>query len=128
MNSNGFIGLMRESMAPFIHSTFPEGHRLIMDNDPKHKSKETTVWLKANDINHWLTPPQCPDLNPIELVWHELKVKVAESKPQSKIDFIKKIGKFWQETLTIEKCNQYINHLSKVLPHVVLNEGRATQF
>lgn len=129
-------------------NTFPDGHRLVMDNDPKHRSKLTTRWLREKGINHWQTPPQSPviirkififfwnefiiiilkDLNPIENVWHELKTFVRENKPINKIDFIKKIGKFWFNVLTPEKCRRYIEHLPKVLPHVIIQNGFATPF
>ena len=39
---------------------YSEGHRLIMDNDSKHKSKLTNAFFKSTGINHWLTPPQSP--------------------------------------------------------------------
>ncbi len=43
-----------------FRKTFPDGHRLVMDNDPKHRSKETAAWFLENDVNHWETPPQSP--------------------------------------------------------------------
>lgn len=39
--------------------------------------KKTTdrikFFFRANRINHIRSPAQSPDLNPIELVWHDLK-------------------------------------------------------
>jgi transposase len=40
----------------------------VQDNDPKHISKATVKWMEDNQINHWPTPPESPDLNPIEQV------------------------------------------------------------
>ena len=39
-----------------------------MDNDPKHTSGSTTRFIILNNINHFETPPQQPDLMPIEMV------------------------------------------------------------
>ncbi|CAF0820676.1 unnamed protein product [Brachionus calyciflorus] len=58
MNSAGFIKILDRNLVPFIHNVFPDGHRLIMDNDRKHVSKETQKWLGENRINHWPTPAQ----------------------------------------------------------------------
>ena len=37
------------------------------------------------------------------------------------------IIRFW-ETVTVEKCNKYINHLNKVIPRVIELEGAATGY
>ena len=68
------------------------------------------------------------DLNPIELVWDELKNFIRESKPQTKEQFLALIEYFWQHILTVEKCQKYVNHVVKVFPHVILNNGYATAF
>ena len=68
------------------------------------------------------------DLNPIELVWHELKTYIRASKPQNKEEFIAMISYFWNTILTVEKRQSYVNHVSKVFPHILLNNGYATAF
>ena len=46
---------------------------MFQDNDPKHTSKYAKKWMEAHDIKWYTTPAESPDLNPIELIWHELK-------------------------------------------------------
>ena len=126
---------------------FPDGHRLviifsnkvvlnllfiyciqIMDNDPKHCSNLTKDWFVKENINHWITPPQSPDLNEVENVFHELKTYIRINKTKTKIDLIKIIGRFWKEKMTVEKCKAYIDHIKRVLPLVILNNGGATAY
>ena len=62
------------------------------DNDPKHTSKHTKKWFRDNNIIHiedWL--PNSPDLNPIEHLWHHVKLKLDQytTKP-------KNIDELWQ--------------------------------
>ena len=97
-----------------------------MDNDPKHRSNLTKDWFIKENINHWITPPKNPDLKAVENVFHELKSYIRIKKPKTKIELIKIIGKFWKEKMTIEKCKAYIDHIKRVLPLVILNNGGAT--
>ena len=56
----------------FSHSSL-QHTGTMQDNDPKHTSKKAKLFYQANGINWWPTPPQPPDLNPIENLWHEMK-------------------------------------------------------
>ena len=73
------------------------------------------------------TPPESPDLNSIEMLWHELKHFLRTIvKPTTKEDLLAGITRFWRERVTAEKCTTYINHLKKVVPLVIQREGRAS--
>ena len=68
MYSKDYQNFMSISILPFIHQKMPYYHRFFMDNDPKHTSHSTKRFMLLNDINHFETPPQSPDLMPIEMV------------------------------------------------------------
>jgi hypothetical protein len=65
---------------------------------------------------------------PIENVFHQLKTHIRGERPTTKVALIKAIGDFWQKILTPELCRRYIDHVIRVLPHVVLTGGRASGF
>ena len=80
-----------------------------------------------NNINHYKTPAQSPDLMPIELVWHDLKKYLSETiKPETKVELINGIEYFWNNIVTIDYCNSKINHLNRVLKQVIILNGLAT--
>ena len=102
----------------------------LQDNDSKHKSKSTRNWMEEVGIldNVMVTPASSPDLNPIENVWSSMKDYIQKTvKPKTKDDNVRGIQEFW-ETLTVEKCTKYIDHIHKVMPVVVLNNGDSTDY
>lgn len=100
----------------------------IQDNDPKHCSATARHFFEDERINWWRTPPESPDLNAIELVWHKLKEYIRrEIKPTSKEQLVLGIQEFWK-TMTVAKCNRYIDHLKKVVPEVIKRNGKATGY
>ena len=128
MKQELFVEILKTALVPSINTLFPGGHRLMMDNDPKHTSRYAQAWMAENQINWWRTPAESPDLNPIENLWHELKEYIRRVvKPKIKQELIDGIIAFWQ-TVDQSKCRRYIRHLRKVIPKVIELNGQATGY
>ena len=121
--------ILRDALMPFLERNFRvEGHRIMQDNDPKHTSLSTREFMTENGINWWRTPPESPDLNPIERVWGELKTHVnTVSKPKTQGELVAAIKLFWA-TLTPERCCRYIDKIYQVIPAVVEARGDVTKY
>ena len=112
MDAAFYIRILESNLVPFISAHFPSGHRFIQDNDPKHASRTAKDFFAARSINWWKAPPESPDMNPIENVWHELKEYIQrEVKPRTKQQLVNGIQQFWT-TVDAEKCTRYIQHLN----------------
>ena len=82
MNAELYVEILKECLVPFLNQTYPDGHRFMQDNDPKHTSRHAQAFFTERNITWWRTPPESPDANPIENFWHELKVNACTAGKQ----------------------------------------------
>ena len=129
MDADLFCNVLETMLVPFIRHKLPD-HRFMQDNDPKHTSRQAQVFFEQESIYWWRNPPESPDLNPIEDLWHELKFYLeSKVKPRNKQELVDGIRTFWERKVTLEKCAKYIDHvLHKAIPAVVEARGAATKY
>ncbi len=93
------------------------------DNYPKH----TKEWLKKKHIKVEGSS-QSPDLNPIENLWRELKVRVAKRQPQTNLNDLERICKEKWDKIPPEMCSNLVANYKKHLTSVIANKGFATKY
>lgn len=67
MNAERLKTVLEVGLLPFNQNYFTDGHRLY------HASHLIEDFFEEYEVNWWPTPPESPDLNPIENVWWSLK-------------------------------------------------------
>ena len=128
MNAVKYGQILEIGLVPFMRTCFPDSARLQQDNDPKHSSKYIDHLFKYHNVYWWKTPPESPDLNPIENCWGSLKQYLrATHKPTNLEELIDGIEKFWL-SLTPVICWKYIEHLHKVMPKVLEVNGNPSDY
>ena len=97
MNAGDYVRILENVLLPFIEGKFTyKEHTFMQDNDPKHVPHRAQGVFQEHNINWWCTPPQSPDLNPIENLWHELKEYLrAQVKPRTQDELVDGIEAFW---------------------------------
>ncbi|CAF0852040.1 unnamed protein product [Brachionus calyciflorus] len=112
MDSKLYNEILSDFLLPFGAINYDFDYFLHQDNDPKHKSSECRSFLEKNGINWIRSPPRSPDLNPIEMLWHEMKAYVRKFNCTTDAEIAEKVIGF-QRNLTPERCQKYIDRLKK---------------
>lgn len=98
------------------------------DGAPSHRAKSTIQWFKTSKIPLADHPAQSPDLNPMELVWHELKDTVRSLGPITTAEGLKQaVHKAW-DLLPIKSVDKHIFQMPDRVEAVLAVKGGHTRF
>uniref|UniRef100_A0AAZ3R4E8 Transposase n=1 Tax=Oncorhynchus tshawytscha TaxID=74940 RepID=A0AAZ3R4E8_ONCTS len=90
------------------------------DNDPKHTARATKEWLRKKHLKVLEWPSQSPDLNPIEKLWRELKVRIAQRQ-------LKVCMEEWAK-IPAAVCANLVKNYRKRMISVIANKGFCTKY
>ena len=96
------------------------------DNDSKHSAKVTKRWFVKHNINMLQWPSQSPNLNPIENLWKELKIRICKQQPRNLK--LKQICKKEWSRIPLKICHNLISNYRKCLPAVINNKKYLTKY
>ncbi|KAG2461297.1 TCB1 transposase, partial [Polypterus senegalus] len=128
MNSTVYQKILKENVRPSVRQLkLKRSWVLQQDNDPKHTSKSTSEWLKKNKMKTFEWPSQSPDLNPIEMLWHDLIKVVHARKPSNKAELQQFCKDEWAK-IPPERCKRLIASYRKHLIAVIAAKGGPTSY
>lgn len=127
VNSDTYINIIDECLAPTMDVLYPDGFLFQQDNAPAHKAKKTSKFFEDNGIQVLDWPANSPDLNPIENLWalmkHELSCKIIKSKSE----LIGNLYQIWNE-IPQETVTSLINSMPNRIKECLDAEGGHTKY
>ena len=114
---------MDNHLIPFL---IEKGQDLVFmqDNARIHTCRLVSQFLLEKKVEVLIWPPQSPDLNPIENLWHILKQKRTKKfgTPRNRSELIGQTRQIWSE-FGPEICEKLSNSLKNRLKAVLKNKG-----
>jgi hypothetical protein len=85
MNAKGYVDILRGNLKKSVSKLgIQDSYFFQQVNEPKHTALVTREWLLYNARGLLETPPQSPDINPIENLWSLLETKIRKCKYSSR--------------------------------------------
>lgn len=97
------------------------------DNDPKHTSMIVKEWLLYNVPKQLHSPPQSPDLNPIEHLWEELERRIRKHSITNKQMLKTKLQEEWN-LIGSETTKKLVDSMPRRLAAVIKANGNSTKY
>ncbi|GBP03423.1 Transposable element Tcb1 transposase [Eumeta japonica] len=97
------------------------------DNDPKHTAHVVRDWLLYYAPRQLNSPPQSPDLNPIEHIWDVLDKKVRKYDISSRETLKTALIRAWSE-ITPDITENLVNSMPRRLQAVIDAQGGPTKY
>ncbi len=123
MDAEMYDQIIKKCIFPFSARKYHYNCYLHQDNDAKHTSKLCSRTIKQLKIKWIKSPPLSPDLNPIELVWSDMKRFIRKRFCSSVAELKQAVKDFRHEIMTPEYCAKYIFRMKKVIEIVIKKKG-----
>uniref|UniRef100_A0A3Q0RJR5 Tc1-like transposase DDE domain-containing protein n=1 Tax=Amphilophus citrinellus TaxID=61819 RepID=A0A3Q0RJR5_AMPCI len=96
-------------------------------NDPNHTSERAASWFQTSKIKVMEWSAQCPDLNPIENLWGDIKNAVIEAKARDAEELWKVVTSSWAG-IPVHKCQKLVGSMQHSREAVLKNSGYTTKY
>ncbi|GBL95587.1 Transposable element Tc1 transposase [Araneus ventricosus] len=123
MNHDLYLNILRDNLK-LTAQNLDIGNNFVFDqdNDPKHRALNVRLWCLYKSLQILKTPPQSPDVNPIEHIWRELEVRIRKHDIKTNSELKTVITEEWMN-IDAEITKKLVKSIPKRLKAVVDAKG-----
>lgn len=128
LDHRGYIQILKDHLVRSVENMGLTGDYIFThDNDPKHTAHNTKLWLLYNTPHYMQTPPQSPDLNPIEHLWDVLERNIRQRHISNKNDLQAALLDEWKN-ITRTTTETLVKSMPRRLAEVIKRKGGPTKY
>lgn len=128
MNAAQYIDILKKNLHKSARNLGIEDRYIFQqDNDPKHTALNTRLWLLYNCRKYLKTPPQSPDINPIENLWSIFKQRLRYHSIRNISDLKTALQEEWKK-IPRNLTEKLVQSMPKRLRAVIKQKGYPTKY
>lgn len=128
MDQNVYLNLLKQNLKKSAEKLgIGSSFKFYQDNDPKHTAFKVREWLLYNCPKVLKTPPQSPDINPIENLWHYLELQIRKTTISNKNQLKQVLLEEWKK-ISVKQTQSLVESMGRRLQAVKISKGLPTKY
>lgn len=128
MDHRKYINILAAELVPSVTKLgIRDTYIFSQDNDPKHTACNTRLWLLYNTRKQIQTPPQSPDINPIEHIWAEVERQLRKRATRNVVELKTALQDIWAN-IEEDTTRNLVGSMKRRLQAVIEAKGGPTKY
>ena len=134
LNGQSFANFVREHFPRlFTTCSNPKGKLFVQDGDPSQNSRKAKDAIHAIGARKFSIPPRSPDINPIEIIFHQVKRKLnsdalEKHREHENFENFSKRVKKTVEDFPKDVIDKTIESMNKRIGLIIKCKGQRTKY